>query len=196
MKKLLTLQTALLLVVILCSTGCDDCKEGCCKESRLLVEAHTNIPDITFNEFTGTISATALSNHVYYYYVPTVPQKVQFFVAVENANICTKEHLNFDFGAFVSDVTPDRALKIFGEVYWGNDDDELILYSGIPTQNHLYAAQLSDIGLKQQFPEGPATLRLFMTVEFESLGSLDLDKAYFLEHIEFINASYYYYEYV
>ncbi|MCG3165974.1 MAG: hypothetical protein POELPBGB_01749 [Bacteroidia bacterium] len=194
MKKLLTLTTTLLVLFFI--SGCDDCKDGCCKEVHILVDAYTNSPDITFTEFTGTVSATASSNHVYYYYVPTVPQKVQFFVGFETPNICTKEHLNFDFGAFASNVTQDRSMKIFGEVYWGNDDDELILYSGIPTQNYLYAGQLADVGLKQQFPDGPATLRIFMTVEFETLGTLDLDKAYFLEHIEFINASYYYYEYV
>ncbi len=196
MKTIHTLSAALLLCVMFFISGCDDCKDGCCKEVHIIVQAYTNSADLTFTQFTGSISATNLTDNVYYYYVPTVPAKVQFFVGFENANVCTKEHLNFYFWAYASNVTQDRSMKIFGEVYWGNDDDELILYSGIPTQNHLYAGQLSDVGLKQQFPEGPATVRVFMTVEFETLGSIDLDKAYFLEHISFINASYYYYEYV
>lgn len=197
MKTLSALSTGLVVVVIaLFFTGCDKCKDGCCNEVHLIVNAHTNSPSLTFTAYTGSISSTATTDNIYYYYLPTVPTRVQFFVGIENSNVCTKEHVNFDFGAFTSNVTQDRSMKIFGEVYWGNDDDELILYTGIPGQNQLYAAQLPDIGLKQQFPDGPANVKVFMTVEFETTGTFDDDKAYFLQHISIINASYYYYEYV
>ncbi|MGE0634913.1 MAG: hypothetical protein AB7G44_12835 [Bacteroidia bacterium] len=193
MNHLKSLIAAMMLVVIVLFTGCDDCKDGCCKEVHFIVDAQTNASDVSFTQFTGNLSSTGMSNHIYYMYIG---QKVQFFVGMENTNICTKQHLNFDFGAYASNVTQDRSMKIFGEIYWGNYDDNLILYNNIPSQNQLYAGQLSDIGMKQAFPEGPATLQIFMTVEFESLGSFDLDKAFFQEHITFINASYYYYEYL
>ena len=135
MKLLFSLSAALMLVVILFLSGCDDCKDGCCKEVRLLVEANTASAGITFTNFFTNPALSGAPDNVFYQYLGS---NVQFFVAVENANICTKQHLNFDFGAYVSDVTPDRDLKIFGEVYWDVYDDELILYSGMPTQNHLY----------------------------------------------------------
>ncbi|MCG3165975.1 MAG: hypothetical protein POELPBGB_01750 [Bacteroidia bacterium] len=189
MKKLLTLPAALLLYTLLFISGCgpkEDCLT-CCEPAENF--GKLTPPDYVqpFYPFTGSTD-----QEVFYYYLPGVPQRVQFFIAGSSNDVCTDEHLSIDYYVKTRDVAFDRPVKIFGEVYWSAYSDEIILLNNVPPANTELAETLSDVGLKQAFPEGAASIDVYTTVEFESLGSLDLDTAYLKQHFQSIR---YYYNY-
>lgn len=193
MKTLYPFRAALLLLfVILFIAGCgenEDCTE-CCDTVSLLVErqpAKDTSAAYPYHQFNGTLSTL---DDFYYYYLPGTPARVQFFIGKTNTAICTNEHLTIYYGITTTAATPDRPIKIFGEIYWSIFSDEIILVNGMLTPNLDYTGSIGDVGLKQAFPEGAAEADVYINVEFESLGSFDLDKAYFQQHIYYMEAKY------
>ena len=194
MKKLLTLPTALLLVVILFISGCgkNDCTE-CCDEKWAGPWGNpaTQLDPVQFpyQQYTGGVVQTDV---YYYFYLPGTPQRVQFFKGETIDNVCTDEHLNIDLNVIATGVASDRPIKVFGEIYWSVFSDETVLYNSILNANQSVSGSISNVGLKQAFPEGAATVDVYINVEFESLGTLTADITYFQQHIYYFRAIYYY----
>lgn len=190
MKKLHTLPTALLFVVILFITSCEknDCTE-CCDEASAIIRVY---PSQDTNSVYQPFSGVLQENVYYYFYLGGTPERVQFFVGLPKNDICTNEHLNISFHVNTTNTTSDRPIKIFGEIYWSVFSDDIQLVDDIMLPDHSYNGQINNVGLKQAFPEGAAEADMYVTVEFESLGSLALDKAYFQEHFFLFDASYSY----
>jgi hypothetical protein len=182
-KKLLTLPAALLLVVIVFISGCgkNDCTE-CCETTDEVLTAHPSQHIGPIEQFTGTTQPGV----IYYYYLGGTPQRVQFFIGRTTDDICTDEHLKITYNVETLAESATRPIKIFGEVYWSAFSDEVVIWNDLTGTVHNYAGQLNDVGLKQAFPEGAATVDVYLNVEYESLGSFELDTAFLRDHfIEF-----------
>lgn len=193
MKKLHALSTALLLFVIALFSGCkDDCTE-CCEDTSGGPWANPGIQvdpvQFPYQQFTGGVLQ---ANVYYYYYLPGTPTRVQFFRGDTKDDVCTNEHLNIDLNVLADTVTSDRPIKVFGEIYWSVFSDETVLYNDILNANQSVSGSISNVGLKQAFPEGAATVDVYITVEFESLGTLTADITYFQQHILYMRALYQY----
>lgn len=187
MKKFYALPAALLFVVILFISGCgkNDCTECCdtaAAGTALMPISDTEI-DHPYFQFTGSINP----QYYYYFYVAGTPQKVQFFVADTKNDICTDEHLNIEYQIQTTAAVQSRPMKVFGEVYWSAFSDDIVLTTDANSLSHVYTSELNNVGLKQAFPEGAAEVDFYLTVEFESLGSLDADKQYFKDHVNYLH---------
>ncbi len=191
MKKFYTLPAALLLVVMLFISGCGENCTECCDTTSELLTAYPSNHTGPIQQFTGTIQP----GQIYYYYLGGTPQRVQFFTGRTTDDICTDEHLRIIYNVETNDESLTRPIKIFGEVYWSVFSDDVIIWDG-PTQLvHTYIGELSDVGLKQAFPEGAATVDVYLNVEYESLGSFELDTAFLRAHIISFYARYEYKEF-
>jgi hypothetical protein len=180
MKKLLTLPALLLLIVMSFITGCkDDCTE-CCDTITMGPFIRPSQNTSPFVEFTGLNPLQ--SGVIYYYYLGGTPQRVQFFMGNTTDDICTDEHLTIYYKVNTFNDSPTRPIKIIGEVYWSIFSDEVILWNDITGSDQTYLGNISDVGLKQAFPEGAATIDVYLTAEFESLGSFAGDTAFFTDH--------------
>jgi hypothetical protein len=178
-KHLYSLPAVLMLVVILFLSGCKgDCTE-CCDTTDEVIAVSTSYSIGPIQQFNGTIQP----GQIYYYYLGGTPQRVQFFTGRTTDDICTDEHLKITYNVETNAESLTRPIKIFGEVYWSVFSDDVIIWDG-PTQLvHTYIGELSDVGLKQAFPEGAATVDVYINVEYESLGSFELDTAFLRAHI-------------
>lgn len=109
-----------------------------------------------------------------------------YYIAVDQNNICSKEHLNVKFDAVLSVPNGESAeLKIYGEVFYS------IIFrpysvehcNGKMTGSSPIFREVS-VGLKQAYPDKPATIEAFLNVEFPSRGTSSLDDEYFRKVIE------------
>lgn len=98
-----------------------------------------------------------------------------------------QRHLSIQYQVQTTAAKQSRPLKIFGEVYWSLWGDDIVLITDGNLSSHTYTSTLSDVGLKQAFPEEAAEVDFYLNVEFKSLGSLDADKQYFKEHINYMH---------
>lgn len=189
-KKLITLP-AVLLCVMLFITGCgkNDCTE-CCDTSNSMQSIHPTLHIHPFEQFIGT--AALERGVIYYHYLGGTPQRVQFFMAGTTDDICTNEHLTINYSVRTSGEETDKPIKIFGEVYWSAFSDEVIMWNDLTLTAKTYYGKLSDVGLKQAFPQGAATIDVYLTTEFESLGSFAGDTAFFTKHFSEFDVSFQY----
>lgn len=120
-------------------------------------------------------------------YNGNIPGKAQFYIGKTFTNLCTEEHMKFEYVVAFKDATPHPIpFKVFGEAYWSAFDDELILYDGIvPENNSAYIGTL-EVGLKQAFGDGAGEVDAYVTIEFAAQGSFSADSAYLHQHLSFM----------
>jgi hypothetical protein len=192
MRRSRNLSILLLLPIILLISGCEEECTFCCNKQEFRTEyTITSLINYDFELYTGTVSDHP--GTIYYYNLPGSPAKIQFFIGRTISGLCTQQHLYANYEVGTSEVASDRVLKVFGEVYWSVFSDEFILRNEIPPTNTMLAGTLTDVGLKQAFPEGAAQVDVYLNIEFESLGSFAQDKQFFLEHITFMGFNFEHY---
>ena len=180
-----------LLPSILIIPGCGEDCATCCDKNEFRTEYTIGGIFYDFEYYTGLVSDHP--GTIYYYNLPGSPAKVQFFIGRTIGGLCTQQHLYVNYEVATSALASDRSLKIFGEVYWSVFSDDFILRNDIPPTNTMITGTLTDVGLKQAFPEGAAEVDVYLVVEFESLGTFNQDKQFFLDHFTFMGYNFEHY---
>jgi hypothetical protein len=189
MKTLFNLPTALLLVVIVFISGCKEGEDaGACGSGTDYFEIGANdvcCPSPVFTPYSG---GQALDPEALYYYTynnGTVDRAVYFF-GITVDQICTEEHLQLKFN-YTLELTSGGQLpvplKIYGEAYWSIYQDEVILVVNEQTPGHGINSVPLEVGLKQAFGDGAATVDVYINVEFDSFGDESTDESYFIDHV-------------
>ena len=147
-----------------------------------------------YKTFNGTFNNN--EDVIYYRNFFDMVPKVQFYVGATLDQICTEKHLEVNYFFALTSSPQPVPLIIRGHAYWYPfvGDDELILANGLlqPDQENQGGLNQLILGLKQVFPEGAATVDLYVSVEFESFGSFTQDSAYFQQHIKDLSISSHY----
>ncbi len=172
-----------LVIAVFIIFGWGGCKKeelgGACKAGFDNV-VHNIYPASTYPFTLYNSSQTPNDEEIYYLYPGT--GFVQFFIVNKITNICTKEHLKVHYKTRLSDTIQSEYLDIYGEGYWSGYDNFIDMHDGTSEANDTYEMD-HEFGLKQAFGDGPGEIKLFLTVEFLSQGSIAADKAYFKRHI-------------
>lgn len=184
MKNKLILMTVLLLI------GFVSCKkeenEGACNEGQ----DHYNHKVLLSEKLQQYIEWNGDFTTMFdIYYTRNIGSKVTFFIGDDLSNICTKTHVKVSYYCVTSDSAKVLPMKIYGEGFWSNYDEKIVLHDGVPTAGEKYS-KIFEFGLKQAFGEQPGNIKSYLTVEFDRHATLAEDIAYFEKHIKQLSISY------
>jgi hypothetical protein len=177
MKAQLVLAVLTMALLMGCNKS-DSNSSGACNAGKKNVDVSADhLLNEDFPLFDGSPPA---DNKVAYYYQPD--STIQFIFGVNVSDVCSKEHFKIRFVALFGDLAPMSSFKVFGEAYYGfaQRDVNLTLGTGLDKE---MTGEL-EVGLAQQFENKPGNVDIYLTIEFKSLGSKNLDFAVFESHVQ------------